>query len=133
MTLYLKRQEFREDGIFSHLEDAKGNFIAATLEHSYNIKPKLYDGMFKCVAGIHRLHNNIPFQTFEVIGVHGHSGILFHQGNWNADSDGCILLGTDVAPSDKGQMVRHSMIAFSKFMGLLDGQQTFDLIVSSPQ
>lgn len=131
MTLYLKRQEFREDGVFSHLEDSKGNLIAATLEHSFDLKPKVYDGVFKCVRGTHRLHNNVPFETFEITGVVEHSGILFHVGNYNSDSDGCVLLGTDIAPSDKGQMVRHSMIAFSKFMGLLEGQQSFDLIVSS--
>ena len=132
MTLYLKRQEFRDDGIFSHLEDAKGNFIACTLEHSFDMKPKVYDGQFSCVRGIHRLHNNVPFETFEITGVSGHTGILFHVGNYNEDSDGCALLGMDIAQSDKGQIVTHSMIAFSKFMALLDGQQTFDLVVSSP-
>lgn len=132
MTLYLKRQEFREDGIFSHLEDAKGNFLFVTLEHSFDMKPKVYDGTFTCVRGVHRLHNLVPFETFEITGVSGHTNLLFHVGNYNDDSDGCALVGMETAQSDKGQMVTHSMIAFSKFMSLLDGQQTFSLVVSSP-
>jgi hypothetical protein len=131
MTLTLTRKDFREDGIFSELTDDKGNSLAVTLEHSYDSKPKLYDGTFTCVKGIHRLHDNVPFEAFEVTGVTDHTGILFHVGNYNKDSDGCVLLGTDIADSDQGRMVTHSMIAFSKFMAMLENDQTFTLIVSS--
>src|SRR5882757_797524 len=99
-TLTLTRKDFRSDGIFSELTDEKGNFIAVTLEHSYNNKPKLYNGTFQCVKGIHKLHDGIPFEAYEVTGVSGHIGILFHIGNFNNDSDGCILLGVDVRESD---------------------------------
>lgn len=131
MTLTLTRKDFREDGIFSELTDEKGKSLAITLEHSYDNKPKLYDGTFNCVKGIHRLHNNVPFETFEITGVKGHTGILFHVGNYNDDSDGCVLVGTDVKDPGEIRMVTHSLIAFSKFMGLVEKLSSFTLIVKS--
>lgn len=127
MTFTLTHTEFTEDGIFGELTDSAGKLYLVTLEHSYDNLPKLYDGTFTCVKGVHRLHDNIPFEAYEITGVNGHTGILFHIGNYNADSDGCVLLGID--KGDK--MITHSAIAFSKFMGLLEGQQTFTLIVKS--
>jgi hypothetical protein len=129
MTLTLVRNDFTPDGIFGILQDASGKLVLVTLEHSYDNKPKLPDGTYTCVKGIHRLHDNVPFEAYEVMNVPGHTGILAHIGNYNSDSDGCILLGME----RNNIMITHSMIAFSKFMALLDGQQTFDLVVSSPQ
>lgn len=127
MILTLTRKDFTSEGIFSELTDSTGKLSLYTLEHSYNNKPKLYNGTFNCVRGTHRLHNNIPFITFEITGVAGHTGVLFHIGNYNNDSDGCVLLGMERT----GNMVTHSTIAFSKFMALLGNAQSFDLIVTS--
>jgi Family of unknown function (DUF5675) len=133
MTLTLTRKDFRDDGIFSELTDEKGNFVAVTLEHSYDSLPKLYDGTFSCIRGVHRLHNNVPFETFEITGIQGHTGVLFHVGNYNSDSDGCVLVGDDVKDMDNGsRMIAHSMIAFSKFMALLEKVNEFTLVVVSP-
>jgi len=130
MEFVLQRKEFRDDGIFSELS---GNgFIAQTLEHSYNKLPKIPDGTYTCVRGQHQLHGmSRPFSTFEVTNVPGHSGILIHQGNWNDDSDGCILVGEELAQSPKGQMITASIITFNKLMALLDGVNSFTLIVKS--
>lgn len=125
MTLTLARTDFTPDGIFGELIDDKGKLSLVTLEHSFDGKPKLYDGTFTCVRGVHRLHNNIPFQTFEIKGVKGHTGILFHIGNYNKDSDGCVLVGMERS----GKMITHSSIAFSKFMGLLEKESSFTLVV----
>jgi hypothetical protein len=127
MTLTLTRKDCTPDGVFSELTDEKGRLSLITLEHSFDSKPKVYDGTFTCVRGVHRLHNNIPFETFEITGVQGHTGILFHIGNYNKDSDGCVLLGMD----RQDDMITHSAIAFSKFTALLEGVQTFILVVKS--
>lgn len=128
MTLTLTRRDFTPDGIFSELTDDKGKLSLVTLEHSYDGKPKLMDGTYTCQRGIHRLHDNVPFEAFEVLNVPGHTGILCtHVGNYNKDSDGCVLAGM----GRKDDMVTHSMIAFSKFMALLEGQQTYTLVVKS--
>lgn len=129
VTLKLKRREYRDDGIFSELVNSHGDVIAHTLEHSYKNLPKLYIGTFTCKRGTHQLHKGPPFETFEVTGVNGHTGILFHKGNWNADSDGCVLLGEAIAHSDKGQMITNSTATFHHFMQLMTGLDTFTLIV----
>lgn len=127
MTLTLTRNDFTSDGIFGTLEDDKSKLFLVTLEHSFDSKPKLYDGVFNCVRGTHKLHNLIPFQTFEITGVVGHTGVLFHIGNYNKDSDGCVLLGID----RDGTMITHSAIAFSKFTALLEKENSFTLVVKS--
>ena len=92
MIVTLKRTEFRDDGIFGEL--SAGNLNLVTLEHSYDKKPKIPVGTYKCVRGVHHLANMVhPFTTFEVTGVPGHTNILIHPGNWNSDSEGCILVG----------------------------------------
>ncbi len=130
MDLKLNRREYRKDGILSEL--CKGaKIIAHTLEHSYDSVPKLQPGVYKCVRGIHKLHDNKPFETFEVTGVPGHTGLLFHVGNWaQTDSDGCILLGDAVVMSKKGTMVTNSKVTFADFMALQAGVNEFTLTVN---
>lgn len=129
MKLTLKRIDYREDGIISHLLDESGTVIATTLEHSYDKKPKLYNGEFKCIRGTHCLHGGQPFETFEITGVKGHTGILFHSGNWNKDSDGCVLVGDKLVDSDQGSMVTNSRASFAHLMSLMQSVETFQLMV----
>lgn len=127
MTLYLTRNDFTAVGIFGTIEDDKGKLFLATLEHSFDGKPALSDGTYTCVKGIHRLHNNIPFVAYEIMNVPGHTGVLVHVGNTNADSSGCVLVGID----REHDSIRHSLIAFSKFMGFLNDALNFTLVVKS--
>jgi hypothetical protein len=66
-----------------------------------------------------------------VTGVAGHTGLLFHWGNWNRDSDGCILTGEAFADSAKGEMVTNSRASFARFMALQDGFDSFQLEVKA--
>ncbi len=127
----LTRNEFRDDGIFSTLCDKDGNIVAKTLEHSYNRLPKIPNGTWKCVRGLHRLHNMTQdFETFEITGIAGHKDLLFHWGNYNKDSEGCVLLGAATAMSGSMEMVTSSKVTFAKFMASLDDVMEFVLTVS---
>lgn len=140
MDMVLIRTDFREDGIFGilmHAEDG-ANFECRTLEHSYGQnghgwRPKLPPGQYICVKGMHTLdHHPQPFEAFEVMGVPGHHGILFHIGNFNNDSDGCILLGTEAIQDPKSpslQILSDSKDAFLAFMAAQGDAVTFKLIV----
>lgn len=125
--LILVRDRFCTDGIFGQLKDpSTGDVIAFTLEHSYDNVPKLSKGTYKCVRGHHRLHNMTEdFVTFEVTGVDGHTGILFHWGNYNKDSEGCILLGKASMPT----MITSSRDTFAAFMQRMEGIDSFELLV----
>lgn len=129
-TFTLTRKQFREDGIFSELSDSKGNILAHCLEHSYNNLPKITNGVHKCVRGPHRLHNMTEdFITFEITGIEGHTNLLFHWGNYNKDSDGCVLMGEAIAETNKIEMVTNSRATFAKWMASLEGVNDFELTV----
>lgn len=66
------------------------------------------------------------FTTFEVTNVPGHTGILFHWGNSEGDSSGCILLGE----YRTGSMVFKSKKAFEHFMTKLIGINEFELEIT---
>ncbi len=122
----LTRVEANDNGIFGVLLDDTGKQLAVTLEHSYFREVKLPVGEYICVRGQHRLHNMInDFTTFQITEVPGHSNILFHWGNYNKDSDGCVLLGE----SRVGDMIINSRITFVNFMQSLNGIDKFNLEV----
>jgi hypothetical protein len=136
MNFKLVRKEYRQDGIFSVMTDIIGNNPFQTLEHAYQqfdntYAPKIPKGAYTCIRGQHQLHSMTqPFTTFEVTNVPGHTNILLHVGNYNSDSDGCILLGLDVADTANWQkMITSSKEAFTKFMELQQGLDSFLLTV----
>lgn len=125
----LVRYDWRADGIFGRLRDDHDDQLAVTLEHSFDGKPKLPAGQYLCKRGMHQLEHGGRFETFEVLDVPGHTGILFHIGNWNRDSDGCILLGRVSVGSTDGHMITSSAMTFFSFMNALDGVNEFPLTV----
>lgn len=115
----------RKDGIF-YVVLLDGIKLCWALTHAYPAldgkgwEPKTPDGEYIAKRGTHTLHNGVPFETFEITGVPGHSGILFHKGNFNRDSEGCYLLG-ELDTSNAAWDVLSSGIAFGKFMTALEG------------
>lgn len=132
MNLTLTRWKTTFDGTFGDLTDESGKLLMYTLEHAYPIEklyiPKVPAGEYSCVRGMHRLASmTSDFETFEVMGVPGHSGILFHVGNYNRDSSGCILVGQGFTL--KG--VTRSKMAFAQFIELQKGVDKFNLRVQN--
>jgi Family of unknown function (DUF5675) len=125
--MILKRIKFNQYGIFGELLDDANNHLFYTLEHSYDNVPKLPNGTYSCVIGNHRLEGMTEdFQTFEITNVPGHTNILFHWGNYNDDSEGCVLLGMGVNDT----MLLNSREAFKEFMQKLQNTLFFQLVVS---
>lgn len=133
MNLTLTRKRCTGDGIFGELSEESGDICAVTLEHAYAImgapfgwEPKIPPGQYLCRRGTHRLASMTQdFETFEITGVPGHSNILFHCGNYNADSEGCVLLGIRAEES----MIMQSREAFACFMAAQAGLDSFLLNV----
>lgn len=127
----LDRFEYSPDGIFGRLVTEDGVELAKTLEHAYptdtgHYIPKLPNGTYLCVRGIHQLARSAPFETFEITGVPGHTGILFHTGNFHGDSSGCVLVGRKI---DR-KILAQSHAAFLDFLNVLKGLNSFVLTVS---
>jgi hypothetical protein len=133
----LKRIEFRPDGIFGAFTfEGDDKPFMSTLEHAYqdefdgSYQPKIPAGTYTCTRGTHELHDGVPFETFEVTGVEGHSGILCcHVGNYNRDSDGCILGGSQTIVEGNCQMITNSKATFISYMARLAGINEFTLVV----
>ena len=131
-TYVLERVNYYDDGIMGRLFDENGIQIAFTLEHAYDSGSnlgyiaKVPLGQYVCQRGYHVLLSG-PIEAFEVLNVPNHTGILFHIGNSNADSEGCILLGKRCGTLP--DVVLDSRIAFNQFMHGLEGTDVFNLIV----
>jgi hypothetical protein len=138
VDLTLRRLQYRQDGIFSELLKDDGEQFCVTIEHAYpqnghGFQPKLPDGVYVCERGEHRLEGMYkPFITFEIMNVPGHTGILFHVGNFNNDSNGCVCVGEMIGqnPNENGaQIIFNSQRTFDKFIALQEGLNSFVLTV----
>jgi hypothetical protein len=131
-VITVTRNKFSKDGIFGEMTDKNGH-LCVTLEHAYqdakgNWVPKIPQGTFTCVNGPHTLHSHPQeFWTYEIAGVAGHSNLLFHWGNFNKDSEGCVLLGQKIVEHPtEGPMITNSRETFAMFIQLMAGLKTFE-------
>ena len=69
--------------------------------------------------------------TFEVTNVASRTHILFHKGNTEDDTRGCIILGSNFGELKGKPAVLGSKPAFDKFMRLLEGIDEFELDLRS--
>lgn len=132
MNLKLTRNKSSLYGVFGDLRDESGKIIAVTLEHAYLdgavYAPKLAAGTYTVLRHPPR---RLPYETFEVQNVPDFQGnrvdgILIHRGNFNNDSEGCILLGHDIGPA----CILESGVAFQEFMDLQKDLNSFTLTVT---
>jgi hypothetical protein len=144
----LEYTNYRPDGIFGRYTfDGDDNPMFVTLSHSYQQQdgsylPIVMPGIYTAVRGVHALANGIQFKTFEVIGISGHSGLLFvHPGCFQKDSHGCTLCGEKVIQYDSNrdgkitsvddEMITNSRAIFAKWMARMGDTQTFQLEVKN--
>lgn len=84
----------------------------------------LQQGAYACL----RFHGGKYKNTFE-IKVPGHTAVLFHPGNLETDTQGCVLLGNRVGWLDGKRAVLESAKAFEMFMELMIGEREFNLFI----
>lgn len=108
-----------------------------TLERTYPVvesRPrgpqyvKIPRGQYRCIRTKYYTGN---YDTFEVTGVPGHSRLLFHAGNVEFDSEGCILVGRRFGLLQGQPAVLESIRGFGDLMALLANKPSFDLVVRS--
>ncbi len=138
MNLILQRIGNYADGILGHLTDENGLGYGCTMEHAYqavdglDYLPKVAAGVYKCVR---HAPNRLPYETFELQNVPDFqgkpvTGILIHIGNYNTDSDGCILVGSGLVVESSGvHMLLHSKNTFELIMDTQKGLNEFTLTI----
>ncbi len=67
--------------------------------------------------------------TFEVIDVPGRDYILFHKGNTNHDTHGCILVGRRFGSLHNENAILESTQAFGDFLSIVQGLNEFNLTI----
>lgn len=137
MNLTLTRIAVDAHGVFSECTDENGSRVFVTAEHAYlqddgSYLPKIPDGEYQCVLGVHQLSSGPPFDTWEVTGVPEHVGILFHKGNLpQSDSMGCVLVGESFGDLNGVDAILNSSQAFQSLL-ILQGHNNFKLTVVTP-
>jgi|GEM_PF-1387196 len=121
-TFWLIRIADITQGIFGVLKDDRIPFCV-TVENNDYVFP---DGDYKCKRYESPKYGN----TFEII-IEGRTYILFHWGNWEDNSLGCVIVGENYEPlySDKLEKkkdgVGQSKKAFAKFLQKTRGIDEF--------
>ena len=85
-------------------------------------KFQIPSGLYQCK----RFHGHRWKDTFEII-VEGHTALLFHSGNIEAHSEGCVLLGQYPGKLGENRAVLNSGATFRKFMGRMENVEEFEL------
>lgn len=67
--------------------------------------------------------------TFEVTEVPGRSHILFHKGNIDDDSHGCILIGEQFGEIGYNKGIKASAQGYGEFMAILSHDMEFNLVI----
>lgn len=126
MFITIIRDEQTEQGALGklYIED---DYFCETLQPDEAEAKKFYipEGMYKCK----RFSGFKWKNTFEII-VEGHTALLFHSGNVEADSLGCILLGSERGKLKGNRAVLNSGNTFKKFMDKLKYVEEFDLYIT---
>ena len=66
-------------------------------------------------------------ETFQVQDVPGRSEILFHKGNIDDDTHGCILVGEQFNPVNGEDGITSSKEGFAEFMATVRGQNEIEI------
>jgi hypothetical protein len=142
--MILIRTHYLSNGIYGQLLGDDGIEICKTLEHAFPMgwsdhpyfEPAVIEGQYLCQRGTHQLPRDTGgppkmLETYELLNVPGHTGILFHNGNFNHDSKGCILVGERIwVVENKFFGISDSNKAFRDFMRHMEGKDKFTLQVT---
>lgn len=134
MALFdLVRGAIHPDGAFGMLVQ-DGLPFALTLERTYGeqLEPqalKIPPGLYVCRR---RAYNRGGYDSYEITGVDGHTLLLFHKGNLEHDSDGCVLLGRRLGLLGGSPAILESSQAFADFMRRTAGRDAWQLRIRDP-
>lgn len=85
-------------------------------------------GIYICERRISPRHG----ETFEVMDVSNRTDILFHKGNFDDDTKGCILLAESFDRINGEPAIKDSKTALSEFMFILEKESEFRLDLRRP-
>ena len=128
--MILKRIAQNKDGVFGVLIDNSTPF-AVTCEPPWIDNKQdiscIPDGTYHCKR---RPYHRRGYEVFEIMDVPDRTAILFHKGNTEDDTAGCILIGEQFESLNGKTAILHSGKGFREFMDRLAGIDEFTLIIA---
>jgi len=111
----------------SLVDSSDRSFKLATLENTWlNNEP-----FISCIPAGSKICKRVDSprygNTFEVTDVEGRTHILFHWGNYEKNTLGCILLGMEQAPEE--DMIKTSRKGFGQFIKYTSTVNEFELLI----
>jgi len=128
--MILKRVAFTEYGTFGVLLNNGIPFVL-TLERPWLDNREdvscIPEGVYTCTR-----YSSAKYpDTFQVLNVPDRTGILFHKGNLDDHSKGCILIGEMFDPYKDEPAILSSAKGFKEFMEILKDRQSFELQIQN--
>lgn len=128
MDLILKRVSQIGDATFGVLINGSTPF-AVTLEPSWEDNKKniscIPTGSYSCK----RVNSPRFGNTFEIMDVKNRTHILFHQGNRERNTEGCVLVAEEFGRLGGEAAVLSSGKGFTEFMSILQGLDEFSIVI----
>ena len=128
MELKLKRVADNEDATFGVLINCNIPF-AVTLEPAWEDNKKgiscIPSGPYSCK----RVKSPKFGDTFEILDVEERTHILFHKGNSERNTQGCVLIAEEFGRLNGKAAVLASGRGFTEFMSILKEVDEFELII----
>lgn len=135
-TLSLRRIEATDLAMFGTLADEENKSFGVTLEPPWRDNERdvscIPAGTYTAVrfpAG----EGKRPYDVFKLIGVPDRDDTEIHIGNTIADTEGCVLLGSNYGVVNGQHGITGSQAAFRRFMDALRGIDSFPLTVIDPE
>lgn len=113
----LKRIIIANTAILGKAFDESGKEIARTLENPHRDTAK--DSAIPCGSYQCEKDNTGKFQFYKVLNVPGRQNIEIHQGNYERDTEGCILFGDSWAIMNEELAVTNSVKTIEKLKKVL--------------
>ena len=125
--LKLKREILSNKAVLGTLE-LDGRELCKTLENPWLDNTKdiscIPEGTYKC-----KPHSRRFSDTWKITGVSKRSGIVFHTGNTESDTEGCILTGSVIGSLSGERAVLGSRRALNKLRDYIGTTSVFDLTI----
>ncbi len=123
-NITLTRISQSNEGTFGMMDDEDGNQLCVTIEPPPDIQhPCIPAGIYDCIP-----HNGERWKhVWEITNVPGRSSILIHAGNTDADTRGCVVVGTKVGELNGNQAVLESLNALNKLRAELPDNFTITI------
>ena len=126
VRLKVKTVAVLDEGCFSVLL-WDGRPFAVSVERTFeNNRCVIENGAYLCKRDF---YHKGGYETFEIF-VEGHDRILFHKGNAETDSEGCVLVAESFGVLKGQAAVLDSAGGFTEFMKLSAGLTEFDMEVT---